>query len=293
MSKARISAVIIALNEERDIRRALASVEWCDEIIVVDSGSTDQTVAICEEFGAKVFHRYFTGYGEQKRFAVERAANDWILSIDADEVIPDDLRYEIQSALRHNQNSNGQKNNGFRIPICTVLWDQVVRDCHRYTRAKLRLFDRRQGNFNSSKVHEGVTVAGPVIQLEHHMYNFAYSNISDYFLKFNAYTNSAAEQKYALNKNSSALITILRFPVEFLRMFLFQGFFRDGLSGFLWSLFSAFYPLVRYAKLQEMYAEDRQVFKKSVKPIEIESSLNTALIPAMSGANRGGRSELE
>src|SRR5262249_10500727 len=148
MSEIKVSAVIIALNEERDIQRALKSVEWCDEIIVVDSGSTDRTVDICMKFGANVFHKDFVGYGEQKQFAVDQATNDWILSIDADEVIPPDLRDEIQISLRKNRNQNGQMYNGFRLSICTVLWDRVVRDCPRYTRPKLRLFDRTHGKFN-------------------------------------------------------------------------------------------------------------------------------------------------
>src|SRR5260221_337491 len=98
-NRVRITAVIIAFNEERDIGNALKSVDWCDEIVVVDSGSSDKTKDICQQFGCKVFDKEFEGFGEQKQFAVDRACNDWVLSIDADEVISPELRAEIVSAL--------------------------------------------------------------------------------------------------------------------------------------------------------------------------------------------------
>src|SRR5882672_5877597 len=95
----KISGVIITLNEESDIERALRSISWCDEIVVVDSGSKDRTVEVCESYGCKVIRRTFSGYGEQKQFAVKQATNDWIISIDADEVVPDELRDEILTEL--------------------------------------------------------------------------------------------------------------------------------------------------------------------------------------------------
>src|SRR5882724_878871 len=164
-----ISAVIIALNEERDIENSLKSVQWCDEIIVVDSGSTDGTLKICRDFGCKVFEREFNGFGEQKQFAVDRAENDWVLSIDADEVITAELRNEILSGLNNRQHGPY----GYYLAITTILWDRKIRRSVRYTRPKLRLFNRNHGRFNSAKLHEGVDMSGEVGTLTQAMYNYA------------------------------------------------------------------------------------------------------------------------
>ena len=203
-----ISAVIITLNEEHDIESALKSVDWCDEIIVVNSGSRDRTVEICRKYNCRVYHKDFQGFGEQKQFAIEQASNLWILSIDADEIITTELNTEITAALKKGET----KYTGFTIPITTVLWDKVIRSSERYTRPKLRLFNRSFGGFSPAQVHEGVQVSGKVGRLSEPMYNFAYSSIGDYFHKFNSYTSFADQRKPWSQKEVLGLWLAVSFP---------------------------------------------------------------------------------
>jgi glycosyltransferase involved in cell wall biosynthesis len=244
----KISAVIIAFNEEVDIPRALSSLAWCDEVLVVDSGSTDRTVEVCEAYGAKVLRRDFIGYGDQKAWAVTQAAHDWIIALDADEQVPGALRDEIQSKLASADNCCG-----YYIPITTVLWDQVVRAGHRHTKPKLRLFDRRFGNFRRQLVHESVALEGRTGLLREPMYNFSCSSIADYFDKFNRYTSLAAIESFRPGERSSFLKAVVTLPLTFLQFYFLKGFVWDGSAGFAWSLFSSLYPAVKQFKLSEFH----------------------------------------
>jgi glycosyltransferase involved in cell wall biosynthesis len=246
MSEA-ISAVLITFNEEADIARAVDSVSWCDEVLVVDSGSTDRTLEICASRGCRIIHHEFRGFGDQKAFAVRQAAHDWVLVVDADEEVTPGLRDEIRKKLEAPRGCYG-----YRIPITTVLWDKVIRTQDRHTATKLRLFDRRRGNFQRQLVHESVVLDGPTELLQERMYNHSYANISDYFDKFNRYTTAAAQQCLAEGKRNSVAMAVARLPLTFLHFYLVKGFFRDGTTGAEWSLFSAFYPAVKYLKLSEL-----------------------------------------
>jgi glycosyltransferase involved in cell wall biosynthesis len=223
----KISAVIIAFNEEVDIARALASLAWCDEVLVVDSGSTDRTVEVCEAYGARVLQREFTGYGEQKSWAVKQAAHDWIIALDADEEIPAALKDEIYFKLARTENCSG-----YYIPITTVLWDQVVRTGHRHTKPKLRLFDRRFGNFRKQLVHESVALEGRTEHLREPMYNYSYTSIADYFDKFNRYTSLAALESFRPGESSSFLKAVVTLPLTFIQFYFLKGFVWDGPAGF-------------------------------------------------------------
>jgi glycosyltransferase involved in cell wall biosynthesis len=242
----KISAVLITFNEEADIARALRSVSWCDEIVVVDSGSTDRTVAICKEHGCRVLHREFSGYGEQKAFAVQQATNDWVFVVDADEEVSPGLQDEILRGLDHTDG------HGFYVPIATVLWDHVVRTDERHVKAKLRVFDRRYGYIRNELVHESVSLQGQTAHLHNLMYNYSYANITDYFDKFNRYTSAAARQCFSKGKRAGVLTAIARMPAKFLQFYLIHGYFRDGSIGLVWSFFSSLYPAVKNLKVLEL-----------------------------------------
>jgi glycosyltransferase involved in cell wall biosynthesis len=245
--RTQVTAVVITLNEENDIARAVDSVSWCDEVLVVDSGSTDRTVEICRARGCRVIHRTFTGYGEQKAFAVSHATNDWVFVVDADEEVTPALRDEILRRL----DSPGDCR-GFLIPITTILWDQVLRTPDRHTGLKLRLFDRRFGNFGKQLVHESVLLNGPIETLRGPMYNHSYADIADYFEKFNRYTSAAALQCFLEGKRARVVTAVIRLPFTFFQLLILKGYIRDGAVGVVWSLFSAFYPAVKYLKLWEL-----------------------------------------
>lgn len=244
----KISVVLITLNEEKVIERTLQALQWCNEIVVVDSGSTDRTVAICQQYGCQVFYRKFDGYGPQKRFAVTKASHDWVLSMDADEIIPDELRNEIQSHLRTEPPVQG-----FLLPRSLVFMNKLLRFGGQYKSPVLRLFNHRFGNFNENRVHEGIELNGKTLTLKNHMLHYSYDSIKDYFDRFNVYTSAGATELYKRRKRSSKFHIFIRFPASFFSIYFLKGCVFDGYPGFVWSLFSAFYPVVKYIKLRELY----------------------------------------
>jgi glycosyltransferase involved in cell wall biosynthesis len=246
---AKLSAVVITYNEEVCIGRTLAALDFCDEIVVVDSGSTDSTVALCEQAGAKVFERAFSGYGSQKQYAVSLAQNDWVLAIDADEVVSPELAAEIRSTIL----SSDPSCNGFHVPITLVFFGRILRYGDEYKNPHLRLFNRAFGTFTSDHIHEHVLVQGKTQALTNHILHYSYRNLADYFTKFNSYTTVAADALFEKGKRVSVIAIVLRFPLTFIKNYFFRRSILDGFPGFLWSLLCSVYAVVKYAKLAERY----------------------------------------
>ena len=246
----KISCVIITFNEEENIHRALNSVKWCDEIIVVDSGSTDKTIEICKEFNCQIYTKEFNGYGEQKRYAVSLAHNDWILSIDADEVVSDELYDEIKNIF----NDDEIKFNGFFLPRSLIFLGKHFKYGRESKEYYLRLFDKNYGNFSSDKVHERVKLTGDTQKLNGTLQHYSYTNIEQYFNKFNSYTSKAAQVLFDEgNKGRNVVTIVLGFPVYFFKNYFIYRNFLNGMQGFLWALFSSLYPVIKYFKLWALW----------------------------------------
>jgi glycosyltransferase involved in cell wall biosynthesis len=246
----KISCVIITFNEEENIRRALNSVKWCDEIVVVDSGSTDKTIEICEEFNCRIYKKEFNGYGEQKRYAVSLAANDWILSIDADEVVSDELCDEIRNIF----NDDEIKSNGFFLPRSLIFLGKHFKYGRESKEIYLRLFNKKYGNFSSDKVHEKVNLKGDTQKLNGTLLHYSYTNIDQYFNKFNSYTSKAAQVLFDEgNKGRNVVTIVLGFPVYFFKNYFIYRNFLNGMQGLLWALFSSLYPVIKYFKLWALW----------------------------------------
>lgn len=244
----KISVVIIAYNEESRIRHTLESAKWCDEIIVIDSCSTDRTVEICKEYNnCKVYIQSFLGFGPQKRFGVDKAANDWILAIDADEVVSEALKTEISNLL----SSTTITKSGFYIPITMIFMNKVFNFGSENKQPHLRLFNKNNGNFNIRKLHEGVEIKGDVGKLKNEIMHCSYSNINHFFQKFNDYAEIYKIEALKNNKQVGKLKPILRFPLEFIKQYFIRLNFLNGFPGFVWSLFGAFYVFVKYSKIYE------------------------------------------
>lgn len=243
-----MSAVIITRDAERLLGDVLAALAWCEEILVVDSGSTDRTIAIATAAGARVLRHEFTGYGPQKSWAVMQARHDWVLVVDADEIVTPELRAEIERRLA----TDGSAYAGYEIPISLVFLGRLMRHGGEYKMRHLRLYDRRRGNYNQNRVHERVELDGPVARLDEHMLHDSYGSIEAYFNKFNEYTTAGARDLHARGKRADVGTVVLRFPVTFIRHYFFRGHLLNGYPGFLWSLFAAIYPVVKYAKLREI-----------------------------------------
>jgi glycosyltransferase involved in cell wall biosynthesis len=243
----KVSAVIITLNEERIIAKTLKQLHWCDEIIVVDSHSTDNTVAICRQFGCQVFSRHFDGYGSQKQFAVAQAANDWILCIDADEVLTDALVQEL-TAITGNDTTYA----GFAIPMNMFFLNKEFTHGRESGRYHLRLFNKKRGGFTGDKVHEGIRVNGPVKKLQHKIHHYSYYSISQYLEKFNRYTSLSAEMAFTKGKDKSLAMLLMALPFNFFKYYLLERNFMNGSKGLYWSILSAYYHFAKYLKVKEL-----------------------------------------
>ncbi len=244
----KLSVVIITFNEQNRIRPTLESVKWCDEIIVVDSGSTDKTLDICREYkNCKTYTQPFLGYGQQKQYAVGKASNEWILSIDADEVVTTYLQNEITGYL----SLPVVPFNGFNVPITLIFMKRIFMYGYENKQPHLRLFNKNKGAFDASQLHEKVLVGGAVITLKNEVLHCSYADITHYFQKFNNYTTIYKDEALKKGKQVSRIKSVLRFPIEFFKHYLLRLNVLNGFEGFCWSLISAFSVFVKYIKLYE------------------------------------------
>jgi len=233
-----LGCAIITYNEEDSLERTLKSVQFCDEIVVVDSYSTDNTVEIARRYTDKVFFNKFINYGAQKNFAIEKLSTDWVLSVDADEVVEKYLKEQILNAI---QNSLFD---GYYIKIQLVFLGKALRfggaqNWH------LRLF-KKNLKFSKSFIHEEVKSAN-TSYLKGKILHYSYKDLSDYIEKLNKYTTISASLK-----RKSKIHPFLRFNLEFFKRFILRGAFFDGYEGTLYALLSCFYQLVKYAKAKEL-----------------------------------------
>ena len=228
MSAPTISLVIIAQDEERNIARVLAAAkDLVDEMIVVDSGSTDKTCSLAESAGARVIHQDWLGFAAQKNFALDQAKCDWILSLDADEVLSDPLRAEI-AALKSGLAS--QDCDGYRIPRILYIGDQPVRHGGFYPDAQLRLIRRGAGRFGQRMVHEAIKMASPtsvVKTLQHPMLHYAYRSVSEFNAAMDKYARLSA-QEYFKSPGYESRLNPFNYYVHPLRTFFYRYFGRGG-----------------------------------------------------------------
>jgi glycosyltransferase involved in cell wall biosynthesis len=242
-----VSVTIITLNEAQHIGEALDSVSWADEIVVVDSGSTDDTVSIARAKGARVTDRAWTGYIDQKNYAASIAANDWILSLDADERVPEALAAEIQRLL-----ASDPPRRGYRIPRVTFHLGQWVRTTDFYPDYQLRLYDRRAGRWVGRYVHESVRVDGAFGYLKNDLEHRSFRDLRDHAEKLNRYSTLAARQMYESGRRANLFDLVVHPPAAFLRNYVLRRGFLDGTVGLTISAMSAYSVFLKFAKLREL-----------------------------------------
>ena len=243
---ARLSVIVITLNEEDRIRECLASVTWADEIIVVDAGSDDKTVAIAREFTDHVTVRPWEGFAAQKNFGIDRATGQWVLSLDADEQVEPALREEIAAVL-----ANPEPHAGFRIARRNIMWGRWIRHGRLYPDWQLRLFRRGRGRFAERAVHESVTVEGSVGRLETPLVHQSYRDVGDFLRRADRYSTLAAEE-WARGDQRFHRHQLVTAPLgRFLSMYVLHRGFLDGWRGFLLAALYAYYVFIRSAKIWE------------------------------------------
>lgn len=242
----KLSATIITKNEEQNIERCLKSVNWADEIVVVDSGSTDSTVEICRKYNCKIIEANWLGFGLTKKLAVNSACCDWILSIDADEEVTPELKNKILSIFLTKPDYSG-----YRIKRKSFYLGKQIKHCGWNRDYPLRLFNRKFGNFNEKLVHESVNVEGKTKKIEEQLLHFTYPTIQTHIQKMNHYTDLIAEEKVNKNKKSGISLAVIRGLLQFLKTYLFQLGLLDGKQGLILAINSAFYTYLKYIKLWE------------------------------------------
>ncbi len=240
-----LTVVVITWNNADSLDRCLAEVDWAEEIVVLDSGSTDATVAIARRHGARVAEHPFDDYGPQKQRAIDMASHDWILNLDADEILSPGTREVIEEALRSPDAA------GYRLPRRErMFWDVQHRRSHR--NGHLRLFDRRRGRMNDVEVHAAVEVDGPVRTL--HGADFVNDGDADIAArvdKINRYSSGLVANKMRRRQRFTGLRMVCYPPLFFLRQYLVKRYFLNGWAGFIASVCGAFYVFLKYAKLHE------------------------------------------
>lgn len=243
-----ISAVIITLNEEQHLARALESLSVADEVLVVDSGSTDRTQEIASRYGARVLPHEWEGYARQKNYAASQAKHPWVLSIDADEVLTPALAAEIEQIKREGPGDSA----GFLMPRMARYQGRWIRHSGWYPDFKVRLYDRRRGRWVGDYVHEHVELDGPTRKLRGDLQHFTCDSFHEHLHTLDRYTTLAAQE--SLNRGVSWILPrmIAAPPWKFVETYLFRQGFRDGYPGLVIASMAGFYVFMKYAKLWRM-----------------------------------------
>lgn len=247
MTAIRISAVLIVKNEESSIADCLESISWSDEIVVIDSGSTDSTVGIARRFTDKVFiEDQWQGYGVQRQRAQEKATGDWILMIDADEQVTPKLREEIQSVVRENND-----NNVYAIPMLCYCFGRFIRHGGWYPDYHVRLYPVGKGHYGNEYVHERLHYGKNMseVKLRGLVHHYTYRDLEHYLTKSARYAAAWAAQRQAHGQHASLLQGVLHGIWCFIRMYILRVGFLDGKQGFLLAILSAHSTFVKYADL--------------------------------------------
>ncbi len=242
-----LSVVVIACNEASRIAACLESVRGlADEVLVVDSGSTDGTQALCRQLGARVIETDWPGYGAQKNRAIAAAAHYWVLCLDADERVSPELKVSILSTLAAPQAG------GYRMRRCNRFLGRDLRHGEGYPDWSLRLFDRRRGHWSEEPVHEKVIVDGSVAALAGDLYHDSAESLARYVDKQDRYSTLAAEAAFAQGQRTTAVRVALSPLVRFLKFYVARLGFLDGTPGLIHIAIGCFASFLKHAKLWEM-----------------------------------------
>ncbi|MBN2041270.1 MAG: glycosyltransferase family 2 protein [Spirochaetes bacterium] len=241
-----ISVSIICYNEEKKIRRCLESVKWADEIVVLDSFSTDATQDICREYTDKIHQHEFDGHIQQKNRAIDLCSNDWVFCIDADEVVTDELKDSILKT-----DTGKTEFYGFAVPRKVFYLGKWISHGGWYPDYKIRFFNRKFGKWGGVNPHDTVIVQGKTSFLKGDLQHYSYENISAHLTQVNKFTDIMAREYEALDKKPSVLNLTIRPFYKFFKMYFLKLGFLDGRRGFIIAVIASFYVFMKFVKLFE------------------------------------------
>jgi len=240
---ARVSAAVIAFNEEDKIGDCLKSLSWVDEIVVVDSHSTDRTREIAASFGAKVIERDWPGNIKQKNFALENCSNEWVISLDADERISKALKGEIQNALRD------PSADGYQMPRRVFYINRWITRCGWYPAPKVRLVKKELAKWGGVDPHDTLFVKGKIGKFRGDIYHLSFDSIFDHFNTINNFTRIGAIEGHKRGKRAGVIDITVRPLFTFIKMYIFKLGFLDGMPGYIASSLSAYHTFTKYDRL--------------------------------------------
>lgn len=252
-SRQPLSVAIITLNAANQLAACLDSVRFADEVVVVDSGSTDGTAELAARHGARVIHQDWLGFGPQKQFAVDAARHDWVLCLDADERVSPALQQAIENALAQPSTS------AFRFPRCNRFLGRYLKHGEGYPDWSLRLFDRRRARWSDDAVHEKVEADCAVGELAGDLLHDSAESLASYLTKQNRYTTLAAEMALAGGKRATAGRIVVSPLLRFVKFYLVRQGFRDGLPGLIHIAIGCFNSFLKYSKMLERQKSDAAV----------------------------------
>ncbi len=251
----KISAVVITFNEEANIASALQSLAGiADEIIVVDSFSTDRTVKQAREFTDRVVERKWTNYADQKNYADGLASHPWILSLDADERVSEELRAELLALKAHDPACAA-----FSMPRLVFYLGRWIRHCGWYPDRKIRLFRRDAARWEGEYVHETVAVRGEIRKLKGPLHHYTYRSIGDHLARLDKFADLGAQKLYAQGRKSRWYHLLILPCSRFVKSYVLKRGFLDGFAGLVVSVLNGYSIFVRYAKLREIWKKGERI----------------------------------
>jgi glycosyltransferase involved in cell wall biosynthesis len=254
--RAKLAGVVITRNEQDNIARCLESLAFCDEIIVVDAESTDATREIAARFTAHVHNRPWTGYASQRNAAASLTDCDWVLSVDADEVVSDELRLEIQARLPHAERRGTV---AFTVPRRTIHMGRWIRHGGWYPNRLVRLFRKSRGAWVGEEIHEYWRADGAVEALAGDLVHYSFTDLSDQVERNNRYSSLGAVKLHREGRHFSSLRLLTKTASKFIETYFLKRGFLDGYPGVIISVSAAYSVFLKWAKLWELERSEKEV----------------------------------
>ena len=249
-----VSAIVVCFNEDERIGDCLESLRWCDEIVVVDSFSTDRTPEICRRYTERFIQREWAGYRDQKAFAHSQATQEWVLLADADERVTPELRDEIRACLACDEGTYA----GYAVPRLVHYLGRWWRRGGWYPDYDVRLFRRERATWGGADPHEKILVDGKIRRLKNPLNHFSYRNIEDHLRRINRFTSISSREAHRRGARWRLRDALLRPAARFIRSYIFKRGFLEGFAGFYVAVTAAVYVFLKYAKLWELHLEEKK-----------------------------------